>query len=400
MSEKGDAYEADVLPGLAPFAREELAATGRARPAPAGPDDARADAVPFTWRGDPRPLHRLRTVTSVQRVLGFDAPRPKALLGDAHLRRLSAEVERVVREAPAPFHGLRLEAAGKDSAVMRRLRSALAEATGLPDDPEGGDLQVRVRPGPGGAGRGGWQVLVRLTPRPLSARSWRARNLPGGLNACVAAAAWRWLGHDGGDRVLNAMCGSGTLLIERARTGPAARLVGVDLAQEALDAARANAEAAGLAVRVRDAGGADASRTATGDGGSGAADASAAGAAPPATDAGGRPPLELLRADATATPFPDGAFDVVVADPPWGDAVGKVAGLDARYAELLREAARLVPPGGRLLIVTHALAAFDAALREAGGPWRADGELRVFHGGHRPALRRFTRRAGDAERVP
>lgn len=378
MSESGDAYEAEVLPGLAPFARDELAATGRARPAPAGPDDARADAVPFAWRGDPRPLHRLRTVTSVQCVLGFDVPRPKALLGDAHLRRLLSEVARVVREAPAPFHGLRLEAAGKDSAVMRRLRSALAEATGLPDDPEAGDLQVRVRPGPGGADRGGWQVLVRLTPRPLSARSWRVANLPGGLSACVAAAAWRWLGHDGEDRVLNAMCGSGTLLIERARSGPAARLVGVDLAAEALEAARANAEAAGLVVRERDAG--------------------EGGETPAATDAGGRPPLELLRADATATPFPDGAFDVVVADPPWGDAVGKVAGLEARYADLLREAARLVPPGGRLLIVTHALAAFDAALREADGPWRADGELRVFHGGHRPALRRFARRADGPER--
>jgi SAM-dependent methyltransferase len=351
-----EAFEAEVLPGLAPFAIDELRATGRAEVGAIPGDPDRADAVPFRWRGGRAPLAELRTVTSVQRRLTFDVPRPKALLGDASLRALGDELRRVRREAAAPFHGLRIEAAGRDSAVMRRLRSALAEAAGLPDDAEEGDLQVRVRPGPGGAREGGWEVLIRLTPRPLSARPWRVANLPGGLNACVAAAAWRWLGHDPGQRVLNAMCGSGTLLIERAAAGPAARLVGVDHDPRALDAARANLDAAGVEA-------------------------------------------ELLRADATAAPFPDGGFDVVAADPPWGDAVGDVRELQALYAALLREAARLTAPGGRALIVTHALAAFDAALAEAGEAWRPDGVRRVFHGGHRPALHRLRRRRGAGPRA-
>ena len=32
----------------------------------------------------------------------------------------------------------------------------------------------------------GWEVLVRLTPRPLTARPWRVCNWPGALNAVVA----------------------------------------------------------------------------------------------------------------------------------------------------------------------------------------------------------------------
>ena len=355
--EPSAAFEAEVLPGLAPFAADELHATGQAElAAPRGAPE-RADAVPFTWRGPRAPLEALRTVTSVQRRMAFDVPRPKALLGAEHAAAIRDELQRVRREAAAPFHGLRLEAAGRDTPVMRRLRAALADAAGLPDDVEKGDLQVRVRPSPGGARASGWEVLIRLTPRPLSARSWRVANLPGGLNACVAAAAWRWLGRAPEDRVLNAMCGSGTLLIERAASGPAARLVGIDRDPQALAAARANLQAAGVRAEVHEA-------------------------------------------DATSAPFPDASFDVVVADPPWGDAVGDVRELERLYAAFLREAARLTSPGGRLLVVTHALSAFDAALAAADTDWRSEGTLRVFHGGHRPALHRLRRRRGRGRGSP
>jgi SAM-dependent methyltransferase len=352
-----EAFEAEVLPGLAPFAADELRATGHADVAAPRGDPQRADAVRFTWRGARAPLDALRTVTSVQRSLRFAVPRPKALLGDEQAAVIRGELRRVRRDAAAPFHGLRLEAAGRDTQVMRRLSAALADASGLPDDPDQGDLQVRVRPGPGGARGAGWEVLIRLTPRPLSARSWRVANLPGGLNACVAAAAWRWLGRAPEDRVLNAMCGSGTLLIERAAAGPAARLVGIDRDPAALAAAGANLAAAGVHA-------------------------------------------ERVEADATATPFADAAFDVVAADPPWGDAVGDGRELERLYAAFLREAARLAVPGGRLLIVTHALKAFDAALASEGASWRSEGTLRVFHGGHRPALHRLRRRGGRGRESP
>lgn len=333
--------EAEVLPGLAPFARAELdALPGAATEAPLS-DPARADAVPFTWRGDWAALDGLRTVTAVYRVLAFEAPRPKALLGDAHFRRLSAEIRGVVDRLPGGFSGLRVEAAGRESAVMRRLRAALSEASGLPDHPETGDLRIRVRPTPGARG---WEVLLRLTPRPLSARPWRTCNMAGGLNACLAAACWDMIGVAPDQRVLNAMSGSATLLIERARRGPAARLTGVDLDEAAILCGEANLRAAGVNA-------------------------------------------ELVRADATATPWPSDAFDVVVADPPWGDAVGHVHDAYSLTAAFLGEAARVLVPGGRLLVVTHTVRAFEEARREAGAAWDDLARIRVFHGGHRPEVR-------------
>lgn len=356
MANERESYEAEVLPGLASFARAELAATGRAVLGPRPTDEARADAVPFAWRGGRAPLHRLRTVTAVDRIVGFDVPRPKALLGDAHFRRAVAEVEAVRAAAPAPMRSFRLEAAGRDSSVLKRLRAALVERLRLPDEPEAGELRLRLRPGPGGAARGGWELLIRLTPRPLSARAWRACNRPGGLNACVAAAAWALAGHAPGERVLNAMCGSGTLLLERAALGPAARLLGIDADADAIACAEANRAAA----------------------------VATPGLEPAAT-------IELRRGDATRTGLPDAAFDAIVADPPWGDAVADRAAVEALHPALLAEAARLLVPGGRLLVVTHALRAFDAALREAGEAWVEEREVRVLHGGHRPALRLLRR---------
>ena len=373
MSERR--YEAEVLPGLAPFAHAELVRLPGARPDPLprdAPAAARLDRLSFAWRGpsDP-PLEPLRTVTSLQRVLDFAVPRPRALLGDEALRTIVREARAVVAAA-GPFEGLRLEAAGRDSAVFARLRVALARELALADAPDDGELRLRVRPRPD-AGPVGWQVLIRTTPRPASARAWRVANLPGGLNACVAAAIWRWVGVAPDQRVVNPMCGSGTLLIERARQGPAARLVGLDLDPDALSAAAANADAAGLAV-----------------------DSDLSGRAGPT----GGATVELRLADAGASPFPAGSFDVLVADPPWGDAVGDAAELPDAYRRLLDEAARLVVPGGRAAIVTHALRAFDAALEGAGASWREEGRLRVFHGGHRPALVRLSRRRDRRPRAP
>ena len=372
----GPRWELEVRPGLAPFARDELAAHPGVTPLPpeaAGEtDDAHAAAVPFTCDGPPPDLATLRTATSLQRVVPFDVPRPKALLGDAAHRTLAAEL-RAVRMRDV-FHGLRVEAAGADTPVVQRLRAAWGEAVGLPDAPEDGDLRVRLRRAPPAVARG-WEVLIRTTPRPASVRPWRVVDRPGGLDACVAAAAWRWVGTPADQRVVNLMCGGGTLLAERAALGPAAALVGVDLDADALEAAAANLAAAGLAV--------------DGD----------LGPAPARAPVRARSTVRLRLADATATDLPDAAFDVLVADPPWGDAVGAADDLPDLYAGLLREGARLVRPGGTAVVVTHALRAFEAALAAAGDGWRADGTLRVFQGGHRPALHRL-RRAGDGGTPP
>ncbi len=323
-------FEAEVLPGLEPFAVAELKGV-------AGVQQVRVEegAVGFRFVGNPAKLVHLRTVVAVYQTLHFAVPRPRALLGHEHLSRLREAVATLgSRQA---FKSFRLSAAGSDSAVFVRLTEVLSQETGLPHVPDEGELLVRVRRAQTGAG---WEVLLRLTPRPLSSRPWRVCNLAGGLNAALAAVMLRLADVREGERVFNPMCGSGTLLIEQGLVSPA-RLVGCDLNPAALACSLQNAQAAGLTS------------------------------------------VELFEADATATGLESESVDVIVTDPPWGDAVGSHTGNAALYPALLGEFARVATSGGRLVLLTHELRLLERVLA-AQSSWEVLQQFRVFHGGHHP----------------
>lgn len=318
-----------MLPGLEPFALAEL----KRLP---GVQQVRADegAVEFRFVGDAARLAELRTVVAVYRTLHFGVPRPKALLGHEHLSRLGAAVAALPRRQS--FGSFRLSAAGSDSAVYTRLAESVAQETGLPHQPDAGELLVRVRRAQGE----GWEVLLRLTPRPLSARSWRVCNRPGGLNAGLAAAMLELAAAGAHERVFNPMCGSGTLLVEQGLRHAPRQLLGCDHDPAALECSAENARAAGLGP-------------------------------------------ELFRADATRTGLEAGSVDVIVTDPPWGDAVGKHRGNAALYPALLLEFARIAAPGARLVLLTHELRLFEGVLA-AQRAWEVERHFGVFHGGHHP----------------
>ncbi len=323
---------AETLAGLEGLAREELERLRGVRVLSETPGEVR-----FTYGGDAKRLRGLRTVVAVYLALHFDVPRPKALLGHQHLTRL-VETLRKVNHADQ-FTSFRFGAAGSDSAVFARLAAALESSLNLPYDAQTGDLLLRVRPA-----RGSWEVLIRLTPRPLSARDWRVCNRAGGLNATLAAAMVEVAGARSDDRFLNAMCGSGTLLIERRLAGKAARLVGVDNDAEALGCAQANVLKSGF----------------QGD-------------------------IDLLKGDATQLTFSGDSFDVMVADVPWGDAVGSHRENASLYPSLLTELARVGTANARCVILTHDIKLFERVLGEQSA-WRLVEGVRVAHSGHHPRM--------------
>jgi ubiquinone/menaquinone biosynthesis C-methylase UbiE len=330
---KEDVLELELLSGLLPFVLEELKAFKDVKVIAQTPEAVRISA------SNSQALFSLRRVVAVYKVLTFAIPRPKALLGDEHLRRLLLGLGEVVALQPeGAFSSFRLSAAGQDSSVFQRLKEVLAKQLQLPHDPDDGNLFIRIRPG-----EAGWEVLIRLTPRPLSARAYRVCNLPGGLNAGLAAAMNDFVGMASDDRYLNAMCGSGTLLIERALAAKAKTLLGLDLSAEALECAAANAKAAGL---------------------------------------GG---LEFLRADATQLPFLEASFDAITADLPWGDVVGSHAANAQLYPAFLTEMARISVGDARFCVLTHEIKLFERILREQSS-WAIKASIRVFHGGHYPRM--------------
>lgn len=302
----------------------------------------------------PRPTALLRAgmLAAVYRELRFAVPRPKALLGDAAVKRLTAAVTEVARAARPAMRTFRLAAAGADSAVFRRLAGAVEVATSLREDRLDGQLLIRVRPYREGQA-GGWEVLIRLTPRPLSTRAWRVCNRPGGLNATVAVALNEMLGLDPEGAYLNLMCGSGTLLVERALAGPHGRLVGVDIEQAALECSATNLAAAGIGQ---------------------AAELVCADVNEPAL-------LQRLR-DASSGAA---GFTAVAVDVPWGDAVGSHEANLGLHGAVSRLAAGLLARGGRCGVVSHEIRLLSQVFQH--DPlWRVVSRRQVSHGGHNPVM--------------
>ncbi len=342
--------EADVAEGLEEIVRQELrtklGARVTLRRLPA--DQTPAGVVQFTYSGNLRALLELKTAQAVYVMKHFAVPRPKALLGDEHFRAMLSMIALARSTQPDAYRSLYLSAAGSDSTVMTRLKRELSQRTNLPVAETEGDLVIRVRAARGNSkGVGGWDVLVRLSPRPLATRAWRVCNFEGALNAAVAHAMALLTQPSAQDVFVNLACGSGSLLIERLAWGPARLAVGCDISPAALDCARRNLTASGFTAM-------------------------------------------LWQCDARALPLASGSVDALCADLPFGHLVGSHEQNVALYPRILDEAARVARPGARFVVITHEMRLMESLLG-AGHAWAVDSVLRVELGGLYPrifALRR------------
>ena len=345
-AEREHLIEADTLDGLEQFGADELLdRLGRAvRPA----SSQRPETLRFTYAGELRPLLRLRSIVAAYLVLAFGVPRPKALLGHQHFERLACAIEQIrALHPPGAFETLRLSAAGEDSAVLTRLKEELAQRTGLTAASDEGDLLLRLRRAPDA---GGWEVLARLSPRPLAARAWRVCNMPGAPNATLAHAMARLAEPSSDDTLLNLCCGSGTLLVERLALGAARTAAGCDIDPAALECARRNLGAAGLERRVR-----------------------------------------LEPWDATELPIPDAAVSVILADLPFGQLVGSHRANEVLYPRLFAEAARVAAPGARMVLLTHEVRLLERTAADYDEAWELLEVVRVRSGGMTPRIFVFRR---------
>jgi 23S rRNA G2445 N2-methylase RlmL len=333
----------EILPGLERFACDELQKRLPKKKCVFAPSQQKGEerietSLPLETFFD------LRVSVSASLALLFPIDRPRALLNEKHLNRIERSARRILKlQKENSFSGLRIAAAGSKTAVMQRLQEVLAEKLHLTADQEDGDFVVRIRKG----AEGGWEVLLRLTPRPLATRPWRVENYRGALNATVAAVAVMLTRPQDGDRVLNLMCGSGTMLIERALMAKSAHLVGVDCSEEALRCARKNVGAAGVSDRV------DLIHGDIGDSGI----------------------VEAL----TETPF-----DAIFSDLPWGEAIGsrkRNVDLYQRFVTLLPEC---LASSGKVVAITQDVELFQKVLDDS--PYRVQGQFQYFQGGFHPTM--------------
>lgn len=279
-------------------------------------------AISFYYTGSLRDLMQLRSVVAVYTVQNYPIPRPKALLGHQYFKQLLSQIHQVFDLFPnSTFQTMHLSAAGSNSSVMRRLKDELAEQIKLEIADEQGDLLLRVRKRRQSSE---WQTLVRISPRPLATRSWRTIDMPGALNASVAFAMVNLTRPTPHDKFLNIACGSGTLLIERAKYMSADQIVGFDLNQAALELAKINVTSAQIVDMV-----------------------------------------QLVNCDIRHMPSGVGSCNAIVADLPFGQLVGSHAENQILYPTVLDESARVIAEGSRFVVISHEVRLMEACFRHS-----------------------------------
>lgn len=310
--------EVEVPKGLEDVARQELHTLYQDRVYSLAVSPA---TLRFEYRGNLGGLLALQTVYSVYRVLRFEVPRPKALLGHQHFTQLIQQIQEIMTLHPhGVFHTLHIAAAGNQSTVMKRLVHELSGVSGLVADYKQGDMLLRLRPS---ADQTAWEALVRISPRPNATRTWRMADYKGALNGAVARAMVHLSDPSPYDHLLNLCCGSGSLAIERALHLPAQVIDACDNDLEVLEKAAENTST--LPINT----------------------------------------IGLHYWDATKLPVDHSTYDVFLADLPFGHLTGTHNENVNLYPKLFKEMARVALPGARAVVISHELTLLDKLLNHS-----------------------------------
>jgi tRNA (guanine6-N2)-methyltransferase len=163
---------------------------------------------------------------------------------------------------------------------------------------------------------------LRLTTNADRQHGGREVERGAALRPSVAAAMVALSEPADDDVFLDPMCGTGTLLLERAVAGRYELLLGGDSDPAAVEATLAN-----FGPRHQ--------------------------------------PWRIELWDARKLPLEDGSVTRLVTNLPWGRQIGEKAAMPVLYAALVPEFARVLAPGGRMVLLTSEWDALKAVLRDS-----------------------------------
>jgi tRNA (guanine6-N2)-methyltransferase len=284
-------------------------------------------------------LLKLRTAIAVYKLFSFPIPRPKALLGHQYLTSILSAITQITKKNT--FSSFSIGVAGDDTSVIQRIRNEISQHTKLEFQPEKGDLHIRIRKS---LTLEGWDVLIRLTPRPLATRTWRKHNMQGALSAPVAHAMIK-LFNQSHHTLLNVGCGSGTLLIEAINSKLFQLGIGIDNDLAMLNLTNEHIKEA----KVRSL-------------------------------------ISCCDADMRKLPFENASFSAVCSDFPFGQLVGTKEYIEQSYGYWLYEIARITKPQGTCIIITHAIKLMEKELAQLSKLWHIKSVYPIVLNGLHPKI--------------
>ena len=321
-------YSIIVSAGLETIAREELserfADTGHLKIL-----ERKPQRILFQYTGNPRELLSLRTAEHLFLVL---KRMPKMTRSRSSLAALSGSLSRMgfkevfacCRQAGisvrrrVPFR-VTSRLSGKRNFrrldLQRVIERALSERGWyLASSNAALDVWAEVH------GDDGY-ISLKLSANDMAQRPYKQAHIPASLKPTLAYSMVRLSRPHPDDVFLDAMCGAGTILLERALIGRYRYLIGGDVSTEALDATVTNF---------------------------------------------GRKhqPRQFFHWDARTLPLRSNTVDKIVCNLPFGEAIGNVPQLTNLYRHCLKEYARVLNPRGRMVLLTSQDTLFYSELKQ------------------------------------
>lgn len=149
----------------------------------------------------------------------------------------------------------------------------------------------------------------KLSRETMRTRTYKVVHLPASLKPTIAYCMVLLSRSTSTDIFVDPMCGAGTIAIERALAGAYKRVIGGDVEESVVRAARSNVDAS-------------------------------------------RRSVDLVVWNVSAIPLKDNTVDRIVCNLPFGKQTRSSFGNQKLYANFFREAARISRPGGRAVVLT------------------------------------------------
>lgn len=332
-------FAADCLKGTKEYAQSEILKLGKETQIFESESD---ELIIFSANEDYNKLKTLKKIVNIYYLLCYPAKGPGNLLNIKYLSDICLHMQKAQKNSldftPKTF---KISAAGASSQTFKELISKITHFTGLRYDKENGDMLLRFRKSPSKT-LDAWEVFIRLSSRPLTQRKWKTKNFCGALNPILANVLYDLVQPKKGDKLLNVMCGSGTILIEAGLRRKLDRIVGIDNGDEVLKICNEHVKNSKLES------------------------------------------IEIYNMDARNLTFKDDEFNVALSDLPWGENIGNINDNFKLYLETLKELRRVIKPNGNIGLITQDIKNLELAIQSLN--FKVVEKLKVYQGGFYPYI--------------
>ncbi len=185
----------------------------------------------------------LKSITSAYIVKQDERFNPKYL--NKHKSILGNMIEIVLKNKNKDFKTFKIRCAGSDSDEIIQIEKYIQENFKI-SKTDDADLEIYIN-----KLVTIWEICVRLSPRPLSIRDYKDKNIKGGLNSNIAYAINSFCDLNNIESYLNIFSGSATLLIEAGFINKKIKLIGLDIDKKTNSLAIQNIKKSGLIKNIQ-----------------------------------------------------------------------------------------------------------------------------------------------------